>query len=170
MTTRTCGWIFCLLATLALVGCDSEEPAPPPTAEPQESATPAHPADAIAFQGHWYKRFDAPDLSWHEKRDRCREMGGYLMCVESGEEQAFLAKLAGEDYLSLGATDEQEEGQWQWVNGSPWEFTAWMDGQPNNYGGEENYLATYYDGEWVDVTAEGDDYWMPTGFVCEWEE
>ena len=43
-----------------------------------------------------------------------------------------------------------------------------MEGQPNNYGGDENYLATYDGGEWVDVAVSGDDFWMPTGFICEW--
>jgi hypothetical protein len=43
-----------------------------------------------------------------------------------------------------------------------------MSGQPNNYGGEENFLATYDGGEWVDVADEGSGFWMPKGFICEW--
>jgi hypothetical protein len=43
-----------------------------------------------------------------------------------------------------------------------------MAGQPNDYGGSEDYLATYDDGEWVDVEHEGRAFWMPTGFLCEW--
>ena len=43
-------------------------------------------------------------------------------------------------------------------------------GQPNNWSGDEHYLGTYDGGEWVDVWAEGDDFWMPTGFLCEWDE
>jgi hypothetical protein len=97
-------------------------------------------------------------------------MGGYLAVIESEEEQAFIAELADERYLSLGATDEGEEGVWVWVNGAPFEYTKWYPDQPNNYAGEEHYLATYDYGDWVDVAAEGEDFWMPTGFICEWED
>ena len=45
-----------------------------------------------------------------------------------------------------------------------------MDGQPNNYGEDEHYLATYDDGLWVDVAAVGDSFWMPIGCICEWDE
>jgi len=51
----------------------------------------------------------------------------------------------------------------------PFLYTCWMSGQPKNHGGNENYLATYDKGEWVDVAAEGDGFWTPTGFICEWD-
>jgi len=96
-------------------------------------------------------------------------MGGYLCCIESEAEQKFVTTLANGRYLYLGGTDEAREGEWAWINGSPFVYTCWMGGQPNNWGGDENYLATYDEGEWVDVAAEGDGFWMPTGFICEWE-
>ena len=80
----------------------------------------------------------------------------------------FIARLADGRYLFLGASDAGEEGTWVWIDGSPWEFTFWMSGQPNDYGGSEDYLATYDDGEWVDVEREGASFWMPTGYLCEW--
>lgn len=131
----------------------------------------AHPEDAVEFQGHWYKVFPDPDqeLSWHEKKALCQDAGGYLAVIETQEEQKFIAKLADDRYLSLGATDEEEEGKWKWVNGAPFEYTAWMPGQPNNYANED-YLATYDYGEWVDVAGKGMDFWMPTGYICEWNE
>jgi hypothetical protein len=157
------------LALVLLMG-QSATPLPPATGPTTAPATrPARPADAVQFNGHWYKLFEA-DLSWHDKKKRCEAMGGYLACIETAEEQKFIAKLAKGRYLSLGATDEKKEGTWVWVNGAPWKYTCWMDGQPNNYGGDENYLATYDAGEWVDVAGEGSDFWMPTGYICEWEK
>ncbi len=126
------------------------------------------PEDAVKFGGHYYKVFKST-ASWHEKKAACEAMGGYLACIETAEEQAFIAKLANERYLSLGGTDEEEDYEWKWVNGAKWDFTAWYPDQPNNYGGTEHYLATYDEGLWVDVDAKGDDFWMPTGFICEWE-
>jgi len=141
---------------------DAAAPATQPAAEA------GRPADAVSFNGHSYKIFDE-ELTFHEAKKRCEVMGGYLACIETKEEQDFIAKLADGVYLYLGATDEENEGEWKWVNGSPWKFTAWYEGQPNNYGDDEHYLATYDDGDWVDVAAEGSGFWMPTGYICEWE-
>ena len=44
-----------------------------------------------------------------------------------------------------------------------------MKGQPNDYSGSEDYLATYDGGEWVDVDHSGAGFWMPTGYICEWD-
>jgi len=126
------------------------------------------PDDAIEFNSHWYKVYEA-DLSWHEARDLCLQAGGYMACIETAEEQAFIAGLADGRYLSLGGTDEADEGKWVWCNGSEFKYECWMSGQPNNYGGDEHYLATYDGGEWVDVAARGDGFWMPTGYICEWD-
>jgi hypothetical protein len=126
------------------------------------------PPEAVEFGGHRYMAYEE-DVTWHEAKRRCEEMGGHLACIESPAEQGFVARLADGRYLYLGATDEDEEGTWRWINGHPWGFTYWMDGQPNNWGGDENYLATYDNAEWVDVAAEGEGFWMPFGFICEWE-
>ncbi len=121
------------------------------------------------FGGHRYKMV-VKKISWHDARKECEAAGGMLVCIETKEEQAFIARWANNRYLYLGATDEDEEDTWKWINGAPFEYTAWMDGQPNNYGEEEHYLATYDDGEWVDVAAEGGGFWMPTGYICEMTE
>jgi hypothetical protein len=132
------------------------------------AAEPAIPADAAAFGGHHYAVVEA-DATWHEKKAACEKVGGHLAVIETAAEQAFIAKLADGRYLSLGATDEGHEDTWTWVNGAKWEFAAWMEGQPNNYGDDEHYLATYDDGAWVDVGCEGCAFWMPTGYICEWD-
>ncbi len=129
------------------------------------------PEDAVEFEGNYYKVYEDPDaeLSWHEKKKKCEGLGGHLVVIETDKEQQFIAELADDEYLSLGATDEDEEGVWKWVNGAEWDYTSWMGGQPNNYDGAEHYLATYDEGQWVDVAAKGADFWMPVGYICEWE-
>ena len=130
---------------------------------------PAFPADAVEFQGHRYKVFEEAG-SWRQAKKRCEEMGGYLSCVETAAEQEFICELADGRYLSLGASDEAREDAWCWVNGASFNYACWADGQPNNYGGGEDFLATYDGGDWVDVADEGDGFWMPTGFICEWDQ
>jgi hypothetical protein len=121
-----------------------------------------------AFGGHRYLLFDdVEDLSWQKGKRHCESLGGHLAVVTTPEEAAFVAELCDGRYMYLGATDEADEGTWVWIDGSPWEFTHWLDGQPNDYSGHENYLATYDDGLWVDVDASGSGFWMPTGFICE---
>jgi hypothetical protein len=166
-----------LAIALGFAACRTTPPAPPPPPEAPAAPPPAaaapqkpgRPADAVAFGGHWYKVFEA-DCSWHEKKARCEAMGGYLACIETEKEQAFIAELADGQYLSLGATDEKEEDTWTWINGAEFVPFGWMGGQPNNYGDDEHYLATYDGGEWVDVSVEGQAFWMPTGFICEWDK
>ena len=159
--------VIAIVLLLGTLGVSADSPTSRPAGASTRAAT-TRSADAVLFNGHYYKVFEA-DLSWHEKKKRCEEMGGYLACIETAEEQKFIAKLANGRYLSLGATDEAREGQWKWVNGAAFKYTAWFADQPNNYGADEHYLATYDDGQWVDVGVEGDDFWMPTGFICEWD-
>lgn len=151
-----------LLPAFAALACETDETRDAEPIPPEAKIE----GDRGEFAGHHYRVVDE-DVSWHEAKKRCETMGGYLACIESAEEQAFIAELADGRYLYLGGTDEDEEGEWRWVNGSTWEFTSWLPGQPNNWGGDEHYLATYDGGDWVDVAAEGDEYWMPTGFICE---
>lgn len=131
--------------------------------------SPAAPKGSVEFSGHHYQLVDNVDeLSWHGAKKLCESQGGYLSVITSQEEANFITGLCDGRYLYLGATDAAEEGTWSWVDGSPWEFTFWSKGQPNNYGGREDFLATYDDGKWVDVDASGDGFWMPSGYICEW--
>jgi len=131
-------------------------------------ASTSRPKDAKHFGDHWYKVFKEKK-SWHDSKRACEALGGQLVCIESAEEQAFIEKLTDGDYYYLGATDENKEGHWRWINGHKFAYQHWYEGQPNNYGGDEHYLATYDKGEWVDVAAQSEGFWMPVGYICEWE-
>ena len=174
-----------LTLTCLAIGCASDpqpegggivpppRPCPAAVTEPDPPTTPAAgkpgpPDDAATFGGHAYKIYEE-DVTWHEAKKRCEQLGGVLACIETAKEQAFLADLCDGGYYYLGATDEEKEGEWRWLNGAAWDYTSWFPDQPNNWGGDEHYLATYDDGDWVDVAAEGEGFWMPYGFVCEWE-
>lgn len=140
-----------------------------PAGEPAKPAD-APPPDARAFGGHHYLLVDkVEDLSWVKAKQQCEDRGAHLAVVTTAEEAAFVTTLCDGRYMYLGASDAAKEGTWVWVDGSAWQFTNWLDGQPNDYTGAENYLATYDDGEWVDVDGSGDDFWMPTGYICEWD-
>ena len=50
----------------------------------------------------------------------------------------------------LGGNDMEEEGVWIWTDCTPWEFTFWEPGEPNNWGGNENCLKFMYN-SWYDA-------------------
>ena len=40
---------------------------------------------------------------------------------------------------------------WEWSDGSPWEFTNWAPGEPNNAGNQEDRVQMYRHGTWNDL-------------------
>lgn len=133
------------------------------------------PKDAVVFKQHSYKFF--PDvLDWRQAKIRCEELGGHLPIVETDEENSFLNSLAeksitnhGEwDAIWLGATDEQQEGEWKWVSGQPLAFTKWFDQQPNNKQNEEHYMILYLKASsWCDQPLVSTLH--NPNFICEWD-
>ena len=127
------------------------------------------PADAQPFNGKWYRVYNER-MPWQRARQRCSALAGQLAVVPDQPTWEFLRKLAQGTSLWLGATDEQTEGIWQWVDGTPFEFKAWMRGAPDNYRGRENYLHTFHD-EWNDAPKDGEHAprQFVIGFICEWK-
>lgn len=68
-------------------------------------------------------------LTWAEARSSCLEAGSDLFMVKSAADQAILKRylLEGEE-LWLGGTDEQDEGSWVWVDGTPFMYFNWEEG------------------------------------------
>jgi hypothetical protein len=103
---------------------------------------------------------------WHAAKLICELAGGHLACIESAQEQKFLVGLANHTQVFIGASDEDEQGKWRWVNGSPFSYTEpWWPGQPDNTNGIEHYLTIESNGLWNDWPNK------PTngGYLCEWE-
>ncbi|HEX2750541.1 MAG TPA: lectin-like protein, partial [Verrucomicrobiales bacterium] len=141
------------------------------------------PRTSIRFfegSGHWYARINEP-MTWTEAQQVCQALGGYLACVTTEEENAFVFSAFASDRLCwLGGTDAEKEGSWRWVSGEPFTLTAWAESEPNNSNGNEHYIQTGIDPrgltrqfirQWNDMSVEGD--WRArfvTYPVCEWNE
>ena len=41
-------------------------------------------------------------------------------------------------------TDQAVEGEFRWVDGTPLTFERWAPGEPNNWGGDENWVLIFY--------------------------
>ncbi|CVI65448.1 Lectin C-type domain protein [Clostridiales bacterium CHKCI001] len=136
----------------------------------------------ILENGHTYELYDV-SLSWTEAKEYCEKKGGHLVTITSQEEQNVVTSLitAGtKKYYWIGATDEKEEGKWQWVTGEAFTYTNWCQAplQPDNHSGvggiEEDYAELLQaDGTWMDLQqwgdAEGDSHLSYAGFICEYE-
>jgi hypothetical protein len=142
------------------------------------------------YNGHTYEfvGFNNSEQSWTQASDEAAAMGGYLATVTSQGEDDFIrnnvlpAGMQVGAAVFIGASDAAKEGVWKWMggpetgtnfwngvaNGSPvgGQYTDWASGEPNNFGGNEDYAVMTSDGKWVDVPsvrAAGIDL----GFVVE---
>ena len=121
--------------------------------------------------GHYYERVDTT-ATWLEARAAAESssylgVSGYLVTITSQAENDFIASqlLADtpllDDYWIGGfqpAGASEPGGDWQWITGEPWDFTAWFPGEPNDSMGDEDYLeilakeGTAWFGVWNDLT------------------
>ena len=89
-------------------------PAKPPAAVPT-AAAPSVQAEGD-YDGHHYEIYDGR-YSWTEAEQFCESLGGYLACVTSAGEQAFLTSLTGaEKAVWIGGY--LEDDVWAWVSGA----------------------------------------------------
>lgn len=91
----------------------------------------------------------------------CEEIGGNLVSIHSKKENEFIGGLTDEG-LWIGLNDENEEGEFQWTDGSSVKYTSWGPGEPNNKGDEH---CTFYRPEtqdWNDI----DCFTSKLLFVC----
>ena len=132
---------------------------------------------AIEWNGHTYKIF-SDNVSWDAARERCEKAGGYLLVIDSQEEQDFICRQImnhrGEVFW-IGLTDEENEGVWMDVNGKKAEYFNWGPNEPNNGGERQNYVSIYTTvtnwsysaasvGQWDDDFRE-----VLFGYICEWD-
>lgn len=151
--------IICAVAAALIVAAaffflekdDTEDEA---VTETTEEAAPEN--DAIAgateFNGNYYEVVNTGS-TWHDARVACEEKGGHLAIITSQDEEDFIENLIGDNksgdiyHYWLGATDEQQEGAWTWLDGQVfWEggpaaqgghsvngmYQNWLPSQPNN--------------------------------------
>uniref|UniRef100_A0A8C5JZ09 C-type lectin domain family 4, member e n=1 Tax=Jaculus jaculus TaxID=51337 RepID=A0A8C5JZ09_JACJA len=86
------------------------------------------------FQSSCYF-FSTTTMSWASSSRNCSGMGAHLVVINSQEEQEFLfhTKPRKREFY-IGLTDQMIEGQWQWVDGTPFteSLSFWDAGEPNN--------------------------------------
>lgn len=116
-----------LLLTLAIMQLTQAVPVPVP--------------DWYGYNKTLYAFFSVPH-KWVEAKAHCESLGGTLASVHSLQEADYIHQLTGGDSTDpyyIGG--RKEGGSWEWTDGSTFDFTHWLPGEPNNLGGAEKCLS-----------------------------
>lgn len=94
---------------------------------------------ARTFGGHEYVLL-AED-TWLNAEQEAEWWGGHLVAVNDRLEQDWLIDTyGGHQQFWIGLSDHQEEGVFRWSNGDPLTFTSFDYDEPNNWGGDEDFV------------------------------
>ena len=151
-----------IIINLSFSGCVSE---PQDKREKEEIEAIA---DSYYFGGHTYVYIKNKE-DWQTARELCNDVGGCLLVVEDEKENTFISNILAEDTW-LGLTDEEEEGNFRWINGAEFLFSNWQISEPNNWDGNQNY-AHYKRAiafKWND-TEPGGTHYDGNFFICEFD-
>jgi len=58
-----------------------------------------------------------------------------------------IRRALGPDWYWIGLTDEENEGDWRWLNGrraSANDVTLWKPGEPDNFNGNSHYARSIF--------------------------
>jgi uncharacterized delta-60 repeat protein len=108
---------------------------------------------------HWYEYRSTSVGNWTQSRDFAAANGGYLATITSQAEQDFVNSiLPANSAVWLGGfqdrsrTDYTEpSGAWRWVTGETWSYMNWNPSEPNNGGGNEDFLELQSNKKWNDL-------------------
>ncbi|XP_061061371.1 C-type lectin domain family 4 member E [Eubalaena glacialis] len=92
------------------------------------------PLNWVHFQSSCYF-FSTNTMTWSASSKNCSSMGAHLVVINTQEEQEFLYRMKPKrKEFYIGLTDQVTEGQWQWVDGTPFteSLSFWDKGEPNN--------------------------------------
>jgi hypothetical protein len=133
-----------------------------------------------AGNGHFYE-YIANDVTWATARSNALGSGGYLATITSSAENSFLLSQ-GFGLSWVGGSDSGIEGTWTWVDGPEagqvfWKdgitltYSNWNGGEPNDFGGGEDYLQFSWGtpGGWNDHGGPGSGLNQANAFLVEYD-
>ena len=121
------------------------------------------PAATIKFEGHEYAMVDI-GATWHVGKRMCEEMGGHLVIVNSQFEADLIIAMcqSAAKPAWVGASDEESEGHWKWMDGTDAQFTSpHVSRGVNNF--ENSMTFDLALNNWNDIGAGR------APFICEWD-
>jgi len=98
--------------------------------------------DWEAYDDHCYY-WSTNTKTWNEAEAFCQQENGHLASITSEAINQYVREGMNSRDLGntwIGGNDIDEEGAWKWTDGSPFDFTYWNSGEPNNSGGDEDCM------------------------------
>ena len=86
---------------------------------------------------HCYQ-YVSTSKTWEDARAYCQNLGGELASVTSSEINDLLTTLT-EDPAWLGGYKD-DDGNWNWSDGSTFGYTNWANQQPDNAGWKQDKI------------------------------
>ncbi|MEM9089813.1 MAG: DUF4347 domain-containing protein [Cyanobacteria bacterium P01_F01_bin.53] len=104
------------------------------------------------YNGNTYQLTSGGAKTWKAAQAEAEALGGNLVTINNGAEEAWLKQTFGTEGLWIGINDIAAEGQFQWASGEAVTYTNWAPGEPNNGGGSQDYGWMNYGGsnQWDD--------------------
>lgn len=106
--------------------------------------------------------------TWNDGRTACAAFGGDLLRLDDAAENAAVAAVVeppsavGGGWF-VGLSDGAGRGTFLWIDGGALAFAAWLAGEPNDAGGNEDCVEMdQAAGGWNDVPCD-----TPRSFICE---
>ncbi|OLS25484.1 MAG: hypothetical protein HeimC3_14730 [Candidatus Heimdallarchaeota archaeon LC_3] len=96
-------------------------------------------------------QFFPNSVTWQQAKLHCEDLQLNLVTISSTEENFFLTNLAEGRDIWIGFTDEENEGNWQWVTEEPIIYTNWNEGQPDDWGDGEDHAVLGGEELWNDI-------------------
>ncbi|XP_078285687.1 uncharacterized protein LOC144610680 [Rhinoraja longicauda] len=121
------------------------------------------PNNWIAFKESCYF-FSIKEATWHNSQQYCTLHGSNLVVINDEIEQTFISLSSKLDHFWIGLSDWGTEDNWEWVDGTAFNTSAthWGEGEPNNYGNEEDCGQIKSARDWNDANCDSKLHW-----VCE---
>jgi hypothetical protein len=82
------------------------------------------------YNGHHYYVHNTP-TSWTQGELLCRQNGGYLVCINDINENAFVSNLTNNN-IWIGLFRDPTTCQFRWLDCMDINFTNWRPGEPNS--------------------------------------
>ena len=124
------------------------------------------------YRGHSY-RFIPLKKSWHNAKKDSKEKGGYLVSIGDVSENEFVVSLIQKaaskrneknPNVWIGLNNDNDNNEWKWESGEPFQYTNWRSNDPNNWRGWESSVCMNYNsneiGQWFDISSDLKTYYV----------